>query len=119
MVRDWELIRKILTIVEQKETTHLSLTPDSIDGYESTIVSYHIYIMKEAGLIEAKCHKPSNASITCFAFSLTWNGHEFLDKIRDESVWTKVKSTIKDKGIELSFDVIKVAATKILESMIG
>lgn len=118
MVRDWELVRKILTVIEARETTHGALAPESIEDYESSIVSYHFYIMHEAGLIEAKCIKSANTPIFCLASLLTWEGHEFLDKIRSETVWAKVKSTIKGKGLDLSFEVIKITAATVIESLL-
>ena len=119
MVRDWELVRKILSSMEARETTHGGLDPESIEGYKPEVVSYHIYILQEAGLIEARCLKSANAPIHCFASSLTWDGHEFLDKIRNETVWAKVKNHIKTKGLDLSFEVIKIAATKVIENALS
>jgi len=119
MVRDWELVRKILTAIEARETTHGTLAPESITGYEKEVVSYHFYIMQEAGLIDAKCHKSANAPIFCLASSLTWDGHEFLDKIRNETVWARIKNTIESKGLDLSFEVIKIAAVKVIENVLS
>ncbi|MDP2758939.1 MAG: DUF2513 domain-containing protein [Sideroxyarcus sp.] len=119
MVRDWELVRNILSSMEARETTLGDLVPESIEGYSPEVVSYHIYIMEEAGLIEAKCFKSSDAPIRCIAFSLTWDGHEFLDKIKNETIWAKVKNQIKTKGLDLSFEVIKIAATKVIENALS
>ncbi|MDX1915167.1 MAG: DUF2513 domain-containing protein [Methylophilus sp.] len=118
MVRDWELVRKILFTLEAKDSTHGQLASESIENYKPEVVSYHIYMMKEAGLIDAHCLNSANASIVCFASSLTWEGHEFLDKIRNENVWNKIKGHIKAKGLDLSFDVIKVVVTTIIGNMI-
>ncbi len=119
MVRDWELVRNILFSMEARETTLGNLAPESIEGYNPEVVSYHIYIMEEAGLIEATCFKSSNAPIRCIASSLTWDGHEFLDKIKNETIWVKVKNQIKTKGLDLSFEVIKIAATKVVENALA
>lgn len=51
------------------------------------------------------------------ALTLTWQGYEFLDKIRNDGVWNKVKSTIKAKGIDLSFDLIKTVSTTAIKSL--
>lgn len=40
--------------------------------------------------------------------NLTWLGHEFLDKIRNETAWNKIKNIVKSKGVDMSFDVIKI-----------
>ena len=119
MVRDWELVRKILTVLEARDTTHGALSPDVIEGYDTSVVSYHFSIMQEAGLIDAKCLKSSNAQMFCVASQLTWNGHEFLDKVRSETVWTKVKNTVESKGLDLSFEVIKAVASKVMENLLS
>lgn len=38
--------------------------------------------------------------------SLTAEGNNYLDKIRNESVWNKVKDIIREKGIPLTIESI-------------
>lgn len=38
-------------------------------------------------------------------------GHEFLDNIRSDTNWNKIKTLIKSKGGELTFETIKAAAS--------
>ncbi|WP_256856056.1 DUF2513 domain-containing protein [Rodentibacter ratti] len=38
--------------------------------------------------------------------------------MRNDSVWNKVKSIAQSKTLDLSFDVIKTVATKIIAAMI-
>lgn len=54
----------------------------------------------------------------CHATRLTWEGHEFLDKIKNESIWKKVKATARSKGVDLSFTVIKDIAKALIASVI-
>jgi len=43
----------------------------------------------------------------CFAVgSLTWDGNDYLDKVRDDSQWTKVKNIIIEKGLPLAIDTL-------------
>ncbi|WP_257616486.1 DUF2513 domain-containing protein [Rodentibacter ratti] len=86
-------------------------------GYDSRTVAYHYKLLTNAGLIDS--HDISSLEEENFAAtSLTWQGHEFLDKIRNDSVWNKVKSTVQSKSLDLSFDVIKTVATKIIAAMV-
>ena len=58
-----------------------------------------------------------SSSIGQFDFyvtGLTWQGHEFLDKIRNDTLWQKVKATVQSKSLDLSFDVIKTVATNLI-----
>jgi len=40
------------------------------------------------------------------ASRLTNTGHEWLDTIRNETVWRKVQDTFKSKGLEMTFDLV-------------
>jgi hypothetical protein len=50
---------------------------------------------------------------------LTWQGHELLDTIRSKPVWDKIKSTALDKGLELTFDTVKLLGAKALALIVG
>ncbi|MCW9733742.1 DUF2513 domain-containing protein [Avibacterium sp. 20-15] len=104
MKRDWELIRKILLKLEQK-VDDTPLDSESIKGFPPAVVEYHYQLLKQSQLIDAQ-HK------------LTWQGHEFLDKIRSDTAWNKIKQTIKAKGINLSFEAIKLAGKSLLFSLL-
>ena len=41
------------------------------------------------------------------AGQLTWEGCDYLDKIRDNSIWKKTKDALKEKGLPLVVDTIK------------
>ncbi|AZS50380.1 DUF2513 domain-containing protein [Entomomonas moraniae] len=107
MKRDWDLIREILIAVEDLPDTTSRLNANAITEYDAETVSYHMSILNEAGLIVAQCSKTK--PILCFANSLTWEGHEFLDKIRQQSAWNKIKTIVRDKGLDLSYEALKIA----------
>ena len=46
--------------------------------------------------------------------SLTWEGHDFLDKIREDTTWNNVKKIIKDKTLPFTLEVAKTIATDLL-----
>lgn len=118
MKRDWELVRAILAKVEETESTQSTVNPNEFLGYSEELVSYHIYILEQSGLIEATCSKSLNNPMFCLARSITWNGHEFLDKIRNDTIWKKIKAKASEKSIDLSFDTIKSIATAILTQVL-
>ena len=111
MKRDMELVRKILFEIENKYVSKM-LVGLQIEGYDQATVAYHCKIMYEAGLISE--YKPQYASDElCIFFigSLSWEGNDYLDKIRDNSVWNKTKATIKEKGLPLIIETIKTIST--------
>lgn len=85
------------------------LQSDGLDGIDGDTAAYHMELLINAGLIEGGCRKAVGPH-WCYATQLSWEGHEFLDNIKADSIWSKVKETARDKGIELSIDVIKAAA---------
>ena len=115
MRRDWDLVRQILLALEKTESGRLM--PGDVPGWDKRIVSYHFKIMNEAGLICAKC-VAGDGSVGCVGLSLTWEGHELLDSIRAHSVWNQVKGLAREKGLDLTFYVVKEAAKTILESLL-
>lgn len=119
MQRNWELIREILVALESRETTHGVLSPDQIPGFAAEVVSYHLCLLRDAGLVEARCLKPSNVPMHCMGVRLTWAGHEFLDSIRNDTAWKKIKALVTSKGLDLTFDAVKVAAATVIKGMLG
>ncbi|SEQ65202.1 DUF2513 domain-containing protein [Basfia succiniciproducens] len=117
MKRNWDLIRKILLKLEEKADSTSWLENTDIKGYDSHTVSYHYKLLKTAGIIEA-IEISTMEEESYAALSLTWQGHEFLDKIRNDNVWNKVKSTVQSKSLDLSLDVIKQVATAIISAML-
>ena len=120
MRRDWDLIRDILTKVESctlnTEQVRLSDFPDS----KQAAASYHIDLLIDAGLIKGKVAKTMGPGVKdFFANRLTWEGHEFLDSIRNDTVWEKTKAVFKEKGIAMSVDLVKGVATKAALSILS
>ncbi|MHB0763180.1 DUF2513 domain-containing protein [Stutzerimonas sp. NM35] len=118
MKRDWELVRKILMAVEGLQSGAQAVTGRDVPGYDHALVSYHIFLMKEAGLLDATCSSGFGSGRECHAFELTWAGHEFLDQIRTQGVWNKTVGIIREKGLELSFETIKTAAAAVAASIL-
>jgi len=108
MKRDMDLIYKILAFYEEKEDFVTYVTPE-IDGYSEKEVNYHIKLMDQAGLLEAKDWS-SLSSTSWVASSLTHYGHDFFESLKQESVWNAVKSEFKDASLETIISVSKQLA---------
>lgn len=110
MNRDMDLVRLILLEIEEKYRS-TALHNISIDGYDMETIAYHCKILFDAGLISDYKAQPGSGRIYGFGVSsLTWDGHDFLDKIRDNSQWKRVKDTITSKGLPLIIDTVKAVA---------
>ena len=40
---------------------------------------------------------------------MTLAGHELLEVMRNDTTWGNIKSTLKEKGLGMTFDTIKAA----------
>src|SRR6056297_716450 len=110
MKRDIDLIKEILL---QMEESGNPLQPVKIDieNRSQNEVSYHIKLLHQAGLIEAE-NVSGTDSFKWIPISLTWHGHEFLDAIRNDTVWTKLKAKISEHGGNIPFQLLKELATQ-------
>lgn len=117
MKKDMDLIRTILLKIEEVyiDTAIYDL---EIDNYDNKTVAYHCKLLNNAGFISDYGAQFADDELWSFGVgSLTWEGHEFLDKIRDDTVWNKTKTTILDNGLPMILDVVKNVSTTIISSM--
>ncbi|AMP89084.1 MULTISPECIES: DUF2513 domain-containing protein [Legionella] len=119
MRRDWDVIRNILIKIENLETnTYLQLKnfPES----EHNKISHHIELLCDDNLIECNIHKTTAGRPYDFHVSrLTWRGHEFLDSVRSDTVWSKTKEVFKNKGVDMGFNLIIATAQKIAGTLLS
>jgi hypothetical protein len=111
--RDLDLVRKLLIYFNDKPDDSMENAPNNplaINGYSDNLVSYHLLIMDEAGLLRCERSVSSTTEgrlIRVYPFSLTWAGHEFLSAAIDETTWNKAKGVSLEKAGVLSFEIIK------------
>ena len=83
---------------------------------------YHCNRMAEAGLIdvEKECSKSTPTRIIrVYPFGLTWEGHEFLEAMRRDTVRAKVRERLGGALSDAPFALIKELALKIMRDQLG
>jgi len=124
MKRNWDTIRELLAKVEEctlpTDMVRLSHFPQE----RAAEISYHMTLLIEVGLVKGQVSQTIGPEVKDFiAQRLTWQGHEFLDSIRSDTVWAKTKKVFLDRGVEMTFDLVKTiakeAATSILKGALG
>jgi hypothetical protein len=115
MRRDVDLVRTILQQVEEhgRGRGSLSLT---VPGHTDEEVSYHVKLLHEAGLLQAMDASTMHG-LDWMPKCLTWEGHEFLDAVRNDTVWNKVKTTVVEKGGGFTLEVLKQLAVQYLKNL--
>ena len=121
MKRDMDLMRKILLRIEERSDVPpktLSIN-DFLDFHENIhVISLHIDLMCDAGLVEVMDTSYDGEVKDYIITRLTLAGYEYLDAIRNYSVWQKVKKRIEVIG-GATLDVIKQLAIKELSKELG
>ena len=104
MQRDMELIRAILMSVEDE-------SGDRLQNYEKGTIAYHVQLLIDAGLCEGWVRTQNTGSgMTWDAYAihrLTWQGHDFLDSVKDDGVWKKAKAKVLKPGAAWTFEILK------------
>jgi Hypothetical protein (DUF2513) len=112
MKRDMDLARRILLAVEaDPEATGFGYVQVDIEGHDQAEVSYHIQLLRDAGLLEAKS-LTTRAGLDWRPIRLTYAGHEFVEASRKDTLWQKAKTTVLEKTGGLSVDVLKALLLK-------
>lgn len=119
MIRDDELVREILLRVEASQESPLTIDGLGITDYDRAEIGYHLQLLEEAGYIVAGFAYGDNVVQEALVDRLTWDGHEFLDAIRNETVWAETKSTVAAAVGSASLEVVKAVATAVSLKMMG
>jgi hypothetical protein len=113
MKRDWDVVRQVLSEIEASNRHKLQYHEN-----KDAVATEHAFLLFAAGYIKAVDATTFDGRALINP-ELTWEGHELLDTIRSKSVWERIKQMAKEKGIELTFDSVKLLAAKALEMAVG
>ena len=113
MKRDLDLIREILLQVEARGPKQ-SMEVE-IEGRDRNEIFGHVQLLEEAGFVEVTF----TGGPTSWVSRITWDGHEFLDSVRDSDVWVKVTNKMKEVGGTASFDIVKALAIGFVKEKLG
>lgn len=118
MKRDWDIIRDILLKLEDLEPS-VVLEPKDFPSDKISEYAYNANLLLEAGLVHGGTDGTLMADLNHFWLSrLTWDGHELLDAIRDDSIWNRTKNRFASEGISMTFDLVKNVATEISAALL-
>lgn len=121
MKRDIELVIKILEYLEEREEVSV-IKELEIPGYDKGVVAYHVRRMYEGGLLDAEAVTSKTTEtrlIDVLPFGLTWQGHEFLDAMRNKGVAEKVRQRLGGSLREVPFTLVKELALSIGRQQLG
>ena len=119
MKRDWDCIRQILLQLEALGDATSVLCAGEVPGYDEQNVTYQMQLLGEAGLIEADCASGIGGEGFGMASRLTWRGHELLDNMRNQGMWNNIRKLIRERGLEVSIEAIKLAGKLVVQKVLS
>jgi hypothetical protein len=121
MKRDWDVIREVLIEVEElgaDERDKFIYGVGSEYADKDATKSEHAFLLWKANFISG-IDASTFGGKALLSPELTWQGHDLLETIRSKAVWERIKTTAKDKGIELTFDAVKALGKVALDWVIA
>jgi hypothetical protein len=119
MKRDMGLIRQILFKMEE-HSEGFAPADFKIEGYTEKQIEYHIWLLGQANLMRVADVTTSGSSAPqSLPLSLTWEGHDFIDAARNDTIWSQTMKRVKSVGGSLSFSVLKQLLESLLKSQLG
>jgi hypothetical protein len=117
MKRDWDAIRDILLAVEARETDNDPLIFET--SYTDQKIVYHLELLIEANLINGERVTLGLGPESFHIKRLSWDGHQFLDSIRDNGIWSKTKKKVTESGAGVTFEILKTVAISVAKDALG
>lgn len=120
MRRDMDLLRLLLLKLEVlHEDAHSIYVYQyeelMIEGFTQDQVAYHLDLATEAGLVD----QGGSGVMNGFMFRrLTWEGHDFVDAVRDNDIWKKTRQGANAAG-GFSVDLLKDLAKGFIRKKIS
>ena len=124
MKLNYELIRNLLLVAEDQENNS-SLSQKELDefiekfDYTFDELTYHLKRLEEADYIDVTIRYASNQVYIYALNYITWDGHQFLDTIRSDKVWStskKVANDLKVKSISAFTQIAFQVASNLISN---
>ncbi len=121
MKRNMDLVRGILLQIEATDPgKEIKL---DVTGHSEEETKLHVELMIEHGLVkgvtipsgDGRAHRITR----CEIYGMTWEGHDFLDAARNDTIWKKAKEKCLETTGGLAFDVLKACLVELGKEAIG
>jgi Hypothetical protein (DUF2513) len=122
MKRDMELIRELMLAIDSREDTSECWAEDLeiVGDRDIAQIKYHLQLLVDAGFLEANIeHDNGPNSPSILIIRMLWDGHEFLDNARNESIWREAMNKIAEKGGSVAVGVLIQVLAGVAKQQMG
>lgn len=118
MKLNYECVRDLLIYLEENlsYTKQINILQLELKDYSTEVLTYTAEKLIEADYIDCIVSKGFQIP-TIIVKSITFDGHQFLDNVRDDKIWNKTKSALNSFK-SISIDIISETASKVLIHLI-
>jgi len=117
MKRDMSLIRDLLIFLEKQPAGEVTMTVEVPNGTDGATVGEHVQLLIDRDLVDGEV--VSIAEPSFMIYRLTWDGHDFLQAITNDTVWKKILAKAKELGGSMTIEIAKELGKKYLMEMAG
>lgn len=87
------------TRIEKMDWSSLFTNEKLLSKYDASDIKYATQKLYEANYIDANVSIGKNKGwLLCYIFDITWNGHEFLNTVRGQTIWDATKKQASKIG---------------------
>jgi hypothetical protein len=118
MTRNLEIVRAILKELESQEGMEF-VQHFTIENATNEEIVYHLKLMIQKGLIEGEIHGDPRQGWYPLIRGMTWEGHDFLNATKSETVWEKIRAKAAEVGSDLTIEIAKELGKRYLAQQFG
>ena len=119
MKRDFDLLRALLLRMESINKRSFD-EDDLLDLCEDKNLLYlHLHLLVEAGYIKLHDHVSYSGGERFLISHITSSGYDYLDSVRNESVWTPIRKKIGEYGGSLALAIVRDLADAAIRARLG
>lgn len=121
MKRDLNLIRNMLLRIEELDSTKQKITIDSFSDLcaDPVLISLHIELLIDSNYIETSEPIYCGVIKDFLIYRITSDGYDYLDSIRENSIWERTENMLFKVGGSAALDVVKDVAVSIIKTRLG
>lgn len=121
MKRDLNLIRNMLLRIEELNSTKQKITIESFLDLcaDSALISLHIELLIDSNYIETSEPIYCGVIKDFLIYRITSDGYDYLDSIRENSIWERTENMLFKVGGSAALDVVKSVAVSIVKTRLG
>ena len=131
MTIDIEYLKNLLEKFESSPkafTNIIELKKNGID-HDTEEFIFHLHLLWDKGLISAESTDIESFGLervgngvplwSVVNLRLTFAGHDFIEALKNENIWAKLKSDFKESGMTTIVDVSKTLLSEYLKKKLG